>query len=108
MKFPDSLMKSFKFAGLRAVINETIPNSPQLISLDVLCRECKDPVYEPVDPEKFYRIVRQLWINPSVQGAFEMKLLKKGSKKDIDLLEDYLTKHKPYTGKIEGRITIIR
>lgn len=44
-------------AGIKVVYNMTRPAYERIVSLDVLCRLCDVPRYEPIDDSEWYRLV---------------------------------------------------
>lgn len=48
--------------GLKVVYNVTNPVGYRVESLDVLCNECLNPEYFPLDESKMYRIIAMSYL----------------------------------------------
>lgn len=44
-------------SGLRTIFNLKKPVGERVVSVHALCNKCKIPVYEPMDPFQYYRVV---------------------------------------------------
>ncbi len=100
----------FFIVGLRVVFNVTNAPGSRVISADVLCRKCDIPKYEPLDESKDYRMVVPSFINDGGNGFYTFKKkknFKKGDKKDIDAIGDYLKKLSPAYQKADKRIRVV-
>lgn len=42
---------------MQLVINATQAEGQRVVSIDILCRECTPPQYQPIDIDRMYRIV---------------------------------------------------
>lgn len=52
-------MFCYYFTGLKVVYNVTRPVNERVVSVHVLCQKCLEPRYEPLETDKFYRIIGQ-------------------------------------------------
>ena len=99
-------------AGIKVVFNMTLPAYQRIVSLDVLCRLCKVPRYEPIDDNTWYRIaVNNFLLNNGDNFAMirDNGLNHKVGKVDIDTLTEYFEKKSPITlVSPRGRTTILR
>lgn len=96
---------------MRVSFNVTNPPGNRVISADVLCRNCAIPKYEPLDETiEDYRMAVPSFINEGGNGFFTFKKkknFKKGDKKDIDIIGDYMKKLSPAYQKADGRIKVV-
>lgn len=99
-------------SGMRVVFDETKPAGQQIVSLDVECRECNSTQrFRPVEHDRIYRIVCGSFL---LGGGDGYKLLTESKRNyifgppDSDILVDYIKRNKIISGKIDGRIKIIR
>lgn len=49
-------------AGMKVTVNMRNPPNERLVGVQVLCRKCKVPTYEPLDMFKDYRIITSRYI----------------------------------------------
>ena len=99
-------------SGMRMTFNLTKPAYQRLTRLDVLCRICDVPAYEPIEEETWYRIVVNSFL-PQNGNNFAMvrdnnRNYKVGAV-DIDALNNYIEDMTPIavTGS-KNRITLVR
>lgn len=75
------------FLGIKVKYDLSKPANERVVSLSMLCTECRVPKYEPLDPEKTYTVVMPSYL---VDGGDGFGMIKKG-----------LLKHN--TGRKQGR-----
>lgn len=100
------------FSGMRVVFNVTEPEFHRVVSVDVLCRQCSIPKYEPLDPAKNYRMLVPSFIAGggngfTMFGDFRTNF-KKGNAMDIEVVEEYMRKRSPVIQKKDGRCIILK
>ena len=100
-----------QFSGMRIVFNVTEPVNHRVVSIDVLCRHCEVPSYEPLNPDLWYRMIVPSFIGAGGNGyiAFgeNRRNHRKGDKMDIDIVEKYLKKLSPVIQKKDGRNIVL-
>lgn len=100
-----------QMAGAKVVFKLSNPNGKRLVSVDVLCRFCSVPKYEPLEDETWYRIVINgfLLVNGDNFAMLRDNLRnKKIVGVDLDTLKNYITKYSPVTLTVPyGRISFI-
>jgi 5'-nucleotidase len=97
------------FTGLKVVYNVTNPEKAQVVSVDVLCRECDMPKYEKLDENKWYRMAVPSFIGAGGNGFTpftKRRNYRKGDMMDVDVVGKYLKKMSPVIYKKEGRIIV--
>lgn len=89
-----------QIAGMKVVFNMTKPAYEKIVSLDILCRLCDVPKYEPVEENTWYRVaVNNFLLNNG--DNFDMirdngRNHKVGAV-DIDALTNFVEKNSPIT-----------
>lgn len=63
LKYPSHLI-----AGLHAIYNGSLPVNQRVLDVRVRCIECDIPRYEPLELDKYYRIVAQNFIGNGGDG----------------------------------------
>lgn len=99
-----------QFSGMHVVLNVTKPNNEKVISVDVLCRECQIPKYEPLDLTKWYRIIFPSFVGAGGNG-FEMLKTRRNVRTgnlDTTAAEAYMKKLGPIIQKKDGRLTVLK
>lgn len=98
-------------AGMRVVLNMTKPAYERVVKLDVMCRLCDVPRYEPLQDDVWYRIVLNNFL---LNNGDNFAMLRDNSRNhkigavDIDALTDYVEKNSPITlMPPSGRITFV-
>lgn len=78
-KFPDTFdsRTMMQVSGLKIVYNISRPVNERVLAVDVLCRKCLSPLYEPLDLTKYYRIITQTFL---AQGGFYFDMLSENKK----------------------------
>ncbi|XP_065223065.1 protein 5NUC-like [Planococcus citri] len=105
-------MKHFiQFSGLRVMFDLTKPKNHRVASVAALCGDCDIPRYEPLEDSKTYGIITQRtesnkfkYMEQSPGELIENTEL--GEYKDIDVVLDYIKRHKIITPKLDQRVTI--
>ncbi|XP_058825829.1 apyrase-like [Topomyia yanbarensis] len=97
-------------SGLRVVYNISKPVGRRVVSVDVRCRVCRVPRYEPLDMNKPYRLAVAEWIGNGGNGysmfSDHRTNLRIGPL-DIVVLEEYVTKMSPIMQGTDGRIRVV-
>lgn len=97
-------------SGIRIVYNVTNPVGRRVISVDLLCNECKVPKYYPLDLTKMYRIVVNSFMAGGGDGLSMLSEHKRNhviGPLDIDVVTKYIERQSPIMIGIEGRTTIL-
>ncbi|XP_058453625.1 apyrase-like [Malaya genurostris] len=97
-------------SGLHIMYNITKPVGRRLISVDVRCRVCRVPRYEPLDMNKVYRLAVAGWIGNGGNGYSmfsEHRTNLRIGPLDIVVLEEYVTKMTPILQGTDGRIRVV-
>lgn len=106
----DSLIL-LQVSGLRVVINMENQANNRVVSIDALCRVCVVPRYEPIDAEKYYRVVLPSFL---ADGGDNFTMIAEGVRniiygpRDIDALKSYVEKTSTFSiPSLTGRITFV-
>lgn len=98
-------------SGLKVTYDMKRSKNSRIVSLLVLCRDCEIPKYEPIDDEKFYRVVMPSYL---ANGGDGFKMIPEGARnlivgpKDIDALTGYIEKSSPISlPPLSGRINFV-
>lgn len=100
-------------SGLKVVYDMSKPVNSRVVSLYALCRVCEGniPKYEPIDEEKFYRVVAPDFL---ARGGDGFEMIATGSRDtivgpvDIDALTSYVEKFSPIgIPSLKSRITFV-
>ncbi|CRK87057.1 CLUMA_CG000820, isoform A [Clunio marinus] len=98
-------------SGLKVVYNMANEANNRIVSLDVLCRVCDVPRYEPIDDEKFYRLAMPDFLAGGGDGFTMIGENKRNTivgPLDIDALENFIYKNSPMTLPfVMGRIMFL-
>lgn len=99
-------------SGIKVVYNMTAPINSRILTLDVLCRVCDVPKYDPINSEEWYRIVMPSFIALNGDNFAMIRDNRRNHKVgvlDIDALTEYVEQISPIgiTG-VKGRITLLR
>ncbi|XP_033966962.1 5'-nucleotidase [Pseudochaenichthys georgianus] len=95
-------------SGIHVQYDLSKPVNQRVVSLSMLCTECRVPKYEPVDPEKTYTVVMPSYIVGGGDGFTMIKdeLLKHNTgDMDISVFSKYISDMKLVYPAVEGRIT---
>ncbi|XP_052863804.1 apyrase-like [Anopheles cruzii] len=99
-----------QFSGLRVVFNMTRPAFQRVQRVDVRCRVCRTPRYEPLDRNALYRIAIAAWIGSGGNGyqmfADHRTNVHVGPL-DIDVFERYVTRMSPIMQGTDGRMQFV-
>lgn len=99
-----------QLSGLRVVYNVSRLVGRRVISVNVRCRVCKVPKYQPLDTNKFYRVAIAAWIGNGGNGYSMFKQHRinvRVGPLDIVVLERYVAKMTPIMQGTDGRIRIL-
>lgn len=97
-------------SGIRVTYNITRSAGNRVVSVDIRCRECKVPRYEPLDRNKYYRVAIAAWIGNGGNGYTmfgEHRTNPRIGPLDIVVLEQYVAKMSPIMQGTDGRIRVV-
>lgn len=95
-------------SGVHVEYDLSKPVNQRVVSLSMLCTECRVPKYEPLDPQKTYTVVMPSYM---VDGGDGFTMIKEEVLKhntgdmDITVFSKYVSDMKRVYPKVEGRIT---
>uniref|UniRef100_A0AAQ5Z804 5'-nucleotidase n=1 Tax=Amphiprion ocellaris TaxID=80972 RepID=A0AAQ5Z804_AMPOC len=95
-------------SGIHVEYDLSKPVNQRVVSLSMLCTECRVPKYEPLDPQKTYTVVMPSYM---VGGGDGFTMIREEALKhntgdmDITVLSKYISDMKRVYPKVEGRIT---
>lgn len=95
---------------MKVVFNVTDLDHPEVVSVDVLCRQCEVPRYEKLDLTRNYRLIVPSFIGAGGNGfvAFTKRTnYRPGDMKDVEVVERYIKKMEPVIQRKDGRIVVI-
>ncbi|XP_053669557.1 apyrase-like [Anopheles marshallii] len=99
-----------QFSGMRVTFNLTRPIFQRVQQVDVRCRVCRIPRYEPLDTEATYRVAIAAWIGSGGNG-YEMfgqhRTNVRVGPLDIDVFERYVAKMSPILQGTDGRMVFV-
>ncbi|XP_058129539.1 apyrase-like [Anopheles ziemanni] len=99
-----------QFSGLQVVFNRTKPAFQRVQSVQVRCRVCRVPRYEPLQPSAVYRIAIAAWIGSGGNG-YEMFGQHRSNVRvgplDIDVFERYVQRMSPIMQGTDGRMKFV-
>uniref|UniRef100_A0A182YAL5 Apyrase n=1 Tax=Anopheles stephensi TaxID=30069 RepID=A0A182YAL5_ANOST len=99
-----------QFSGLRVIFNLTRPAFQRVQQVDVRCRVCRIPRYEPLDPDATYRIAIAAWIGSGGNGYAMFGQHRSNVRVgplDIDVFERYVAKMSPILQGTDGRMVFV-
>lgn len=97
-------------SGIHIKVNGSQPVGYRIYSIEVLCRKCKMPKYEPLNVNKHYRIVLNSFL---VHGGDNFQVISKNFVNRvigdlyINVLKRYIAQQSPIVQSIEARIKIV-
>ncbi|XP_077516404.1 snake venom 5'-nucleotidase-like [Amblyomma americanum] len=94
-------------SGIRVTYNVNMTAGCRVVSLQVLCRRCKVPLYEDVEDDKTYRIATIDYVTRGGDGYKKATNATSGGPADYTVLVDYIKKMSPVKAALEGRITVL-
>ncbi|CAH0596442.1 unnamed protein product [Chrysodeixis includens] len=96
-------------SGIHAVYDGARPLNDRVLNVTIRCIECDVPRYEPLDLDKYYRVVAPNFI---ADGGDGFDMIKDNRKEvrvvgvDYTILMDYINQMSPVFIEIDGRIKI--
>ncbi|XP_061599665.1 snake venom 5'-nucleotidase-like [Cololabis saira] len=96
-------------SGIHVEYDLSKPVNQRVVSLSLLCTECRVPKYEPLDPEKKYTVVMNSYMVDGGDGFAMIKeelLTHNTGHLDITVVSEYISDMKRVFPAVEGRITI--
>lgn len=107
----ETSLMMLQVSGLKVVYNMSREVNNRIVSLDVLCRVCVIPRYEPIKDEEYYRVVLPSFL---AGGGDGFTMVAEGVRNsiygplDIDALTDYVRKNSPINlPPLSGRIGFV-
>uniref|UniRef100_A0A6B0VD47 5'-nucleotidase n=1 Tax=Ixodes ricinus TaxID=34613 RepID=A0A6B0VD47_IXORI len=98
-------------SGMRVVYDFKNTNSSENVTLEILCANCSIPKYEPVNPNKTYKIVTTSFIAGGGDGfKFDKEVLQSKEtegRMDVEVFTDYVRKMSPIKTPEEGRVIML-
>ncbi|XP_037098402.1 5'-nucleotidase [Syngnathus acus] len=94
-------------SGIHVVYDLSKPVNQRVVSLSVLCTQCRVPKYEPLDLEKTYTVVMPSYLVGGGDGfaMFKEEMLKHNTgDMDVSVLSKYISDMKHVYPAVEGRI----
>ncbi|KAJ8709301.1 hypothetical protein PYW07_009127 [Mythimna separata] len=101
--------KMIQVSGLRATFDGSLPVNSRVLNVTVRCIECDVPRYEPLELDKYYKVVSQSFIANGGDGFTMISENRKNVEVlgvDYDLLMEYIRHQSPIIVDTDGRITI--
>ncbi|CAB3233297.1 unnamed protein product [Arctia plantaginis] len=96
-------------SGLHATFDGSLPVNQRVLDVRVRCIECDVPRYEPLDLDKYYRVVAQSFIGSGGDGftmISENRINVDVTGVDYEVLMDYIRHQTPVFAQTEGRVQI--
>ncbi|XP_072019418.1 snake venom 5'-nucleotidase-like [Amphiura filiformis] len=97
-------------SGMRIVFDMTKPVGNRVQDVQVLCRQCDIPQYEPLENKKYYRMVMSSYILGGGDGQDILRdnaiIKQRGGRLATEVVRDYLRANGPVTTGLEGRIVV--
>ncbi|XP_066994562.2 apyrase [Anabrus simplex] len=96
-----------QMSGIHVTYDLAQPEGSRVVSLSVLCADCRVPVYEPLQLDKWYRIGTVSFLTKGGDGYYVIAENKRNheiGRLDLDVYMDYLKKSSPIIQGVEGRI----
>ncbi|ETN57989.1 apyrase [Anopheles darlingi] len=97
-------------SGLKVVYDIRRPEGTRVLSIDVRCKHCAVPRYEPLEMDRVYRVATGTYIRNGGSGYTmipEHATNLRVGPVDVSVLEEYVRKMSPVTCGTEGRIVVI-
>ncbi|XP_049891161.1 snake venom 5'-nucleotidase-like [Epinephelus moara] len=97
-------------SGFRLEFDPSKPEGNRVMSLSILCVQCRVPRYKPVQPEMVYEVVMPSFIAQGGDG-FSMipdeKLNHDTGNLDVSVLPEYIMKNQKVYTPLQGRIKVL-
>ncbi|KAJ8711860.1 hypothetical protein PYW08_008814 [Mythimna loreyi] len=101
--------RMLQVAGLHATYNGSLPVNSRVLNVTVRCIECDVPRYEPLQLDKYYKVVSQSFLGGGGDG---FSMISENRKNvlvlgvDYEILQEYIMHQTPVFADTDGRITI--
>lgn len=99
------------YVGLKVVYNMQRPTAQRVVSVEVLCSQCREPVYQSLNYTDTYNILINSYMGSGGNGFSMIKekalSYKVGAVKDNEVLAEYVKTYSPVFKAIEGRILFV-
>ncbi|XP_036398541.1 snake venom 5'-nucleotidase-like [Megalops cyprinoides] len=96
-------------SGIRVELDISQPVGERVTSLDILCTQCRVPRYDPLEPDRTYRLVLPSYLADGGDGFSmikEERLKHDSGDMDIAVVANYIYERKRVHPAVEGRITV--
>uniref|UniRef100_A0A8C9U117 5'-nucleotidase n=1 Tax=Scleropages formosus TaxID=113540 RepID=A0A8C9U117_SCLFO len=94
-------------SGIKVEFDLSRSPGDRVKEIKILCTKCRVPQYEPLDPQKLYKLVIPSYLVDGGDGFSmikEEKLKHSSGDLDISVIADYITEKKKVHPAVEGRI----
>ncbi|XP_060805981.1 apyrase [Amyelois transitella] len=101
--------RMLQVSGLRPVFDGSRPLGDRVVDVSVRCIDCDVPRYEPLELDKYYKVVSQNFIGQGGDGfsmISENRRNIEGVGRDYDILMQYIQRQSPVFSEVDGRIHI--
>ncbi|KAK3749568.1 hypothetical protein QZH41_019711 [Actinostola sp. cb2023] len=98
-------------SGLRVQYNINKPSGQRVTSVQTLCTQCREPIYQPLNNTAVYNVILPSYIANGGGGYTIIKdkrlSYKAGTTKDYDVVAEYIKTHSPVVIGRQGRIEFV-
>ncbi|KAH8400483.1 hypothetical protein KR222_001499, partial [Zaprionus bogoriensis] len=99
-------------SGIRFVVNFNRPKGKRITSISVLCAECRIPEFQPLEMDKYYKVLVPSFLMEGGDGHQYFKDARSADNgilrmNDLQVFTKYLQEHKVVYPKLERRIMIM-
>ncbi|KAL0868359.1 hypothetical protein ABMA27_007878 [Loxostege sticticalis] len=101
--------RMLQMSGLRPIFDGSRPVNDRVVNVTVRCIECDVPRYEPLQRDKWYRVVSQNFIGTGGDGFTMISENRRNVSVigiDNDVLMQYIRHQSPVFVEVDGRINI--
>ncbi|KAJ8709302.1 hypothetical protein PYW07_009128 [Mythimna separata] len=101
--------RMLQVSGLQATFNGSLPVNSRVLNVSVRCIECDVPRYEPLQLDKYYKVVSQNFLGGGGDGFSMISENRKNVvvlERDYAILQDYIKHQTPVFADTNGRMTI--
>ncbi|XP_053615752.1 apyrase-like isoform X2 [Plodia interpunctella] len=105
--FPGARM--LQVSGIKPVFDGALPVGSRVVDVSIRCIECEVPRYDPIDVDKYYRVVSHDFIG---NGGAGYTMISENRRNvdvvgvDYDILMRYIERLAPVFSEVDGRIHI--
>ncbi|XP_030032452.1 apyrase isoform X1 [Manduca sexta] len=101
--------RMLQVSGLRSTFDGSLPVNRRVVNATVRCIECDIPKYQPLDVDKYYRVVSQSFIGGGGDGFSMISENRRNVEVigvDYDILMQYIRRQSPVFVDVDGRAHI--